>query len=111
MIKFFDLNGSLYIVTTTNRTAIYILIYLHAPVSKLQANIKKRNRPYEQNIPDQYLFSIQETYTHYIKQHNVKTIFVDASNADFLGNEKHLKIITDALEQDYDEGQHYFALP
>jgi len=88
-----------------------ILIYLHAPVSKLQANIKKRNRPYEQNIPDQYLFSIQETYTHYIKQHNVKTIFVDASHADFLGNEKHLKIITDALEQDYDEGQHYFALP
>jgi len=88
-----------------------ILIYLHSPVSRLQANIKKRNRPYEQNIPDQYLFSLQETYTHYIKQHNVKTIFVDASNADFLGNEKHLRIITDALEKDYDEGPHYFALP
>ena len=88
-----------------------ILIYLHASVAKLQANIKKRNRPYEQNIPDQYLFSIQETYTHYIKQHNVKTIFVDATNADFLGNEKHLKVITDALDKDYDEGQHYFALP
>ncbi|HEY0355945.1 MAG TPA: deoxynucleoside kinase, partial [Flavisolibacter sp.] len=44
-----------------------ILIYLHAPVNKLQQNIKKRNRPYEQKIPDDYLFSIQETYTHYIK--------------------------------------------
>ena len=32
-----------------------ILIYLHAPVSKLQQNIKKRNRTYEQNIPDEYL--------------------------------------------------------
>src|ERR1700750_122497 len=88
-----------------------ILIYLHAPVNKLQQNIKKRNRPYEQRIPDEYLFHIQETYTHYIKQHNMKTIFVDASNADFLGNEKHLKIITGALENDYDEGQHYFVLP
>ena len=88
-----------------------ILIYLHAPVSKLQANIKKRNRSYEQNIPDEYLFSIQETYTHYIKQHNIKTIFVDASNSDFLGNEKHLKVVTDALEKDYDEGQHYLQLP
>jgi deoxyadenosine/deoxycytidine kinase len=88
-----------------------ILIYLHAPVSKLQANIKNRNRSYEQNIPDEYLFSIQETYTHYIKQHNVKTIFVDASNADFLRNEKHLKVITDALEKKYEEGQHYLALP
>jgi len=88
-----------------------ILIYLHAPVSKLQANIKKRNRPYEQNIPDSYLFSIQETYTHYIKQHNVKTIFIDASNADFLGNAKHLKMVTDALEKDYEDGQHYLSLP
>ena len=88
-----------------------ILIYLHAPVNKLQQNIKKRNRPYEQKIPNEYLFSIQETYTHYIKQHNMKTLFVDASNADFLGNEKHLKIIIDALEKDYPDGQHYISLP
>ncbi len=88
-----------------------LLIYLHAPVSKLQSNIKNRNRSYEQNIPDDYLFNIQETYTHYIRQHNIKTLFVDAGNADFLGNEKHLKIITDALENDYGEGQHYLTLP
>ncbi|GAB2656319.1 hypothetical protein GCM10027036_07190 [Flavihumibacter cheonanensis] len=88
-----------------------ILIYLHAPVQKLQKNIRKRNRPYEQQIPDEYLFNIQETYTHYIKQHNIKTLFVDASNADFLGNEKHLKAILDALDKEYDEGQHFIALP
>ena len=88
-----------------------ILIYLHAPVNKLQSNIRKRNRPYEQNIPDDYLFNIQETYTHYIKQHNIKTLFVDVSNADFLGNEKHLQVILDALEKDYDDGQHFISLP
>lgn len=88
-----------------------ILIYLHAPVQKLQENIKKRNRSYEQNIPDDYLFNIQQTYTHYIKQHNIKTLFVDASNADFLGNETHMKIITDALEKEYEEGQYYLTLP
>ncbi len=88
-----------------------ILIYLHAPVIKLQANIKKRNRSYEQNIPDDYLFNLQETYTHYIKQHNIKTLFVDASNADFIGNEKHLQIIFDALEKEYDDGQHFITLP
>ncbi len=88
-----------------------ILIYLHAPVQKLQSNIKKRNREYEQKIPDQYLFSLQETYTSYIKQHNIKTIFVDASNADFLGNEKHLQVILDALDKNYDTGQHYVTLP
>ena len=88
-----------------------LLIYLHAPVTKLQANIKKRNRSYEQNIPDEYLFNIQETYTHYIKQHNIKTLFIDASNADFLGNEKQLKVVIDALSNEYDEGQHYLTLP
>lgn len=88
-----------------------ILIYLHAPVQKLQENIRKRNRPYEQAIPDEYLFNIQETYTHYIKQHNIKTLFVDAGNADFLGNENHLKVILDALEKDYENGQYFIALP
>ncbi|MCM5528459.1 deoxynucleoside kinase [Parasegetibacter sp. NRK P23] len=88
-----------------------LLIYLHAPVKKLKENIRKRNRPYEQGIQDEYLFSLQETYTHYIKQHNIKTIFIDCSNADFLGNEKHLQVVLDALEKDLDHGQHYFTLP
>jgi deoxyadenosine/deoxycytidine kinase len=88
-----------------------IVIYLHSPVNRLQANIRKRNRSYEQQIPDEYLFNIQETYTNYIRQHNIKTIIVDASNADFLGNEQHLQVILDALEKDYDSGQHYFTLP
>jgi deoxyadenosine/deoxycytidine kinase len=88
-----------------------IVVYLHAPVSKLQDNIRKRNRSYEQNIPNDYLYSIQETYTHYIKQHNIKTIFVDASNADFIANESHVNTILEALKQDYSEGQHYLTLP
>jgi deoxyguanosine kinase len=88
-----------------------ILIYLHAPVNKLQENIKKRNRPYEQNISDEYLFSIQETYTSYIKQHPFTTLFVDVSNADFLGNELHIQTIIDALEKQYEPGQHFLMLP
>ena len=76
-----------------------ILIYLHAPIQKLQANIKKRKREYEQNIPDEYLFNLQETYTSYIKQHNIKTIFIDASNADFINNEKHMQVVLDALDK------------
>lgn len=88
-----------------------ILIYLHAPVQKLKENIKKRNRSYEQDIKDDYLFNLQETYTSYIKQHNIKTIFIDASNADFMGNEAHVQVVLDALDKDLSQGQHYFNLP
>lgn len=88
-----------------------ILIYLHAPVNKLQQNIKKRNRTFEQSISDEYLFNIQETYTNYIKQHKIKTLFIDASNADFVNNDSHLNVIINALNNDYEDGQHYFTLP
>ncbi len=88
-----------------------LLIYLHAPVSKLQENIRKRMRPYEQNIADDYLFNIQQTYTQYIKQHHLKTLIIDAAQADFLGNEAHFKMILDALEKEYEDGQHYISLP
>lgn len=87
-----------------------LLIYLHSPVSKLQQNIKKRNRSFEQGISDDYLFSIQENYIQYIKQHNIKTVFVDVTNADFINNESHLKAILDILENNYENGQHYITL-
>lgn len=88
-----------------------LLIYLHSPVSKLQENIKKRNRSFEQDIPNDYLYTLQETYTQYIKQHNIKTLFIDASNADFIGNPKHLEIVLEALDKDYENGQHFITLP
>ena len=107
----YRLYQKMYDVFSQQLTQPDVLIYLHAPVNKLQSNIKKRNRKFEQSIPDEYLFKLQETYTSYIKQHNIKTIFVDASNADFLYNEAHFKLITDALEKDLQEGQHFINLP
>jgi deoxyadenosine/deoxycytidine kinase len=88
-----------------------LLIYLHAPVEKLQSNIKKRNRPYEQNIQDEYLLNIQDTYTHYIKQQSTKTLIIDVTSADFINNEKHLNAVIDALGKEYPDGQHYLTLP
>lgn len=87
-----------------------LLIYLHSPVKKLQQNIKVRNRFYEQSIPDEYLEKLQDTYLQYIKQQNIKTLIIDNTNADFLHNEEHFKMIIEALDKDYDEGQHYLTL-
>jgi deoxyguanosine kinase len=88
-----------------------MLIYLHAPVYKLQQNIKKRNRPYEQAITDRYLSDIQETYVNYIRQQPIKTLFVDAERANFLGNEKHFRIISGELEKEFENGQRFITLP
>ncbi|GAC1383768.1 MAG: hypothetical protein NVSMB45_11360 [Ginsengibacter sp.] len=87
-----------------------LLIYLHCPVNKLQENIKKRNRTFEQSIPSDYLFTLQETYIQYIKQHNIKTLFIDVSHVDFVNNSDHLNEIIRALDIEYTEGQHYLTL-
>ena len=87
-----------------------VLIYLHAPIWKLQENIKKRNRTYEQQIPDDYLIKIQDTYNSYIKEHSIRTIFIDTTNADFLGNPSHLKIVLDALNSDETALTSYYTL-
>ncbi len=107
----FRLYQKLYDIIYQQLTQPDLLIYLHVPVKQLQANIKKRNRSFELGIADDYLFKLQQTYTQYIKQHNIKTLVIDASNADFLGNEKHIRVVLEALDKEYDNGLHYITLP
>ncbi len=107
----FHLYQKLFDIIYQQLTQPDIVIYLHVPVNQLQRNIKKRNRSFELSIPDDYLFKLQHAYTQYLRQHNIKTLIVDAGNADFLGNENHLRVILDALNKDYDNGQHYISLP
>lgn len=87
-----------------------LLIYLHAPVEKLQANIKSRNRTYEQSISNDYLTRIQETYTQYIRQQPMRTLFVDVSSADFLYNDSHLQTLINAIDKECPEGVHTIQL-
>jgi len=64
-----------------------LYIYLYQNTKRLQANIKKRGRNYEQNIADDYLEKINTGYLEFLKNHpdfNVKII--DISEKDFVKN-------------------------
>jgi len=87
-----------------------LLIYLHHPVEKLQENIRKRNRVYEQQIPDAYLQSIQEMYQQYIRQHPMRTLYLDGTQLDFLENPTQLDRLVDLLHHDYSIGIHHISL-
>lgn len=84
-----------------------LLIYLHAPVSKLQQNIKKRNRSYEQQIPDSYLANVQDMYSQFIRQHPVRTLLIDTTKMDFLHRSEDFQTLLNALETDYPPGITY----
>ncbi len=84
-----------------------LILYLHAPLSKLKQNIKSRNRPYEQNIEDDYLVDLQHAYLQLIKSDTFKTLIIDTTQTDFLNNPSHFSQLLTHMEKDYAFGHHF----
>ena len=84
-----------------------LLIFLNAPVSRLQQNIRTRNRSYEQQIADEYLENVHEMYMQYIKQHPVRTLMIDMTKVDFVKNPADFDFLLQSLDKEYAPGVHY----
>jgi deoxyadenosine/deoxycytidine kinase len=56
------------------------------------------------------LQNLQDTYSHYLKNQSVPTLLVDVSQADFIDNPAHFQQMLEALEKDYEPGQHFLTL-
>ena len=85
-----------------------LLVYLYSDVERLQYNIRKRGRSYEQEIPDTYLENIQQGYLDFIRQeqNNMRILMLDTNRLDFVANEKDYQMILEAISQPYEIGLH-----
>jgi deoxyguanosine kinase len=82
-----------------------ILVYLYHDIDRLQQNIKKRGRIYEQNITDEYLIKIQTGYFDFLKQlPEQRIVIIDVNNLDYANNSKDYKRLVLAIEQEYPLG-------
>ncbi|OEK09713.1 2-amino-4-hydroxy-6-hydroxymethyldihydropteridine diphosphokinase [Flavivirga aquatica] len=64
-----------------------LYIYLYQNTKRLQENIKKRERDYEQNITDSYLEKINAGYLEFLKnQTDINVKIIDISERDFVKN-------------------------
>lgn len=64
-----------------------LYVYLYQNTERLQENIKKRGRDYEQNIDPDYLERINSGYLEFLKtQQNFNVKIIDISNKDFIEN-------------------------
>ena len=64
-----------------------LYIYLYQNTERLQQNIKKRGRDYEQNIESDYLEKINSGYLEFLKnQTELKVKTIDISDKDFIEN-------------------------
>jgi len=84
-----------------------LLVYLYSRIERLQANIKKRDRSYEQSIEDEYLEGIQQSYFDFIRhQKDLRILIIDTNDIDFVNNPDDYAQIVDAIFQDYSIGVH-----
>jgi 2-amino-4-hydroxy-6-hydroxymethyldihydropteridine diphosphokinase len=66
-----------------------LYVYLYQNTDRLLANIKKRGRSYEQDIPTNYLEKINQGYLEYIKsQTDINALIIDISELDFVKNQE-----------------------
>ncbi len=64
-----------------------LYVYLYQNTERLQQNIKKRGRDYEQNIADDYLEKINTGYLDFLKtQKDFNVKIIDVSDRDFVEN-------------------------
>ncbi|MDO7137492.1 2-amino-4-hydroxy-6-hydroxymethyldihydropteridine diphosphokinase [Algibacter lectus] len=64
-----------------------LYVYLYQNTTRLQENIKKRGRDYEQNIADDYLEKINSGYLEFLKsQKDFNVKIIDISDRDFVAN-------------------------
>ena len=88
-----------------------LLVYLYADVSRLQLNIKKRGRSFEQTITNEYLQNIQDRYLDYLrKQTYFPVLLLDISNVDFKEDKRVYETISALLDKTYGLGVHQFNL-
>lgn len=84
-----------------------VLVYLYLDVEKLQRNIRKRGRPYEQDITDEYLEKIQQQYMAFIKQHRkIRTLIINTSELDFVNSEEDYQWIKTQILAPREKGVH-----
>ncbi|WP_234554289.1 deoxynucleoside kinase [Thermus caliditerrae] len=75
-----------------------LLIYLRASLPTLRERIKKRGRPFEQNLPDRYLLGLNALYEELIASWNLSPVYVvEADRIDFVEKEEDRQALLAAL--------------
>ena len=88
-----------------------LIIYLHSDVKRLQENIKKRGRSYEQNISNDYLSDIQNKYFDFFKKHiEFPVLIVDVSEVDFVNQKDIFKRLVALTAKSHQMGMNRISI-
>jgi len=101
----YDLYTRLFHIINDSLPKPDLFVYLYHSTERLQANIKKRGREYEQNISNEYLEKIQAAYFDFLKQlPEMRILIIDVNSNDFANNEAHYQQILNIIQKPYNAG-------
>ncbi|MDH5354196.1 MAG: deoxynucleoside kinase [Gammaproteobacteria bacterium] len=85
-----------------------LVIYLQAPVDTLRERIIKRGIKYEQQIKDDFLLRLSESYTRFFYDYNDSALLtVNTQSIDLINNEEDYRALVDEIGEIH-SGRHYF---
>ena len=77
-----------------------LLVYLRAGLPTLRARIRKRGRPFEQNLPDRYLLSLNALYEELVASWDLCPVeVVEADRLDFVEREEDRNALLEVLSR------------
>src|SRR5215813_5694652 len=85
-----------------------LVVYLQSSTERLMQNIRRRNRPYEKEISEQYLRTLNEAYNHFFFHYTeTPLLIVNATTIDYVNNPDHLDLLITEISRD-EVGTRYF---
>ena len=78
-----------------------LVVYLQSSTDRLLQNIRRRNRPYEKDISEEYLRTLNEAYNHYFFHYSdTPLLIVNATALDYVNNTDHFQVLVQEIERD-----------
>jgi deoxyadenosine/deoxycytidine kinase len=85
-----------------------LVVYLQSSTERLMRNIRQRNRPYEKEISEDYLRTLNEAYNHFFFHYEeTPLLIVNATAIDYVGNAEHLATLITEIHREQTGTRYY----
>jgi len=100
----------LYQTMTPFLTPPDLVVYVRRSVPCLKQRIAQRGRDYEANIPEQYLFHLNDCYDDWIKNYRIgKVLSVDADDLDLKSSPRDFEYVCNKMETSLEQPEFFFT--